>query len=618
MKNLLLLGQVWGGQISRYALAYMEKNNIDHNTRLWVSIDSPHLGANIPMGIQSMINLLDAFGDSVAAADFYNNQLKSTASQQQLIEQHKIGHLPNYLNGGSPVYQQYYSNLESNGLPNSNGYPQNLRKVAIVNGSLDGTKVGVAGEEDFRIHGFVNQLWWDVKVVEMNTNYMPNTGSNGQVARFWRELKPLRTASYTNNNPRGSLDIVPGGLFNSEDEIHSAVIGAGVGISDWSNGLNFQELALAYYLGIWGDHFESRTNKEVHSFIPTVSALGFNNPNFNWSQKLDRNLVCSGEIPFDSYFGPKVNERHTSFTEESVNWLLLELAGNPQVPNYPLSPNKLNGSEQVCGLETFTFDNCSTPSPVTSWEVSYNLQIVSSNDNSVTVNLISTNSTGGGWIKATFGNGKVIQRNIWLGVPSTISELSHVAVFGCTMGEINAQQSSDIEGVYQYEWIISGGKVVIPNVNSSTYNGISTVFVDPIDGNYGMTVKTRARNDCGVSEWYTKYIPTDCDDGGGLTPLKAVKQKKVNNTSSSPGYIGIYPNPSNGIVNIQLEGVSYSSTGDQGKMEAKLFDTLGRLKKNIQITENKTEVNTSDLETGIYILSISRAGEINNHKLVVK
>tara|TARA_R110001583_G_scaffold75790_1_gene208216 strand:- start:809 stop:1510 length:702 start_codon:yes stop_codon:yes gene_type:complete len=206
-EKLTIVGPSMGEQISRYALAYMEKNNIDHNTRLWISIDSPHLGANIPIGIQSMINLLDAFIGSVAAADFYDDQIKSTAANQQLIEQHVIGHLPDYLNGGSPAHQQYYNNLFTNGLPNSDGYPQNLRKVAIVNGSLNGVNVGVAGEEDFRIHGFADAFFGtvDIKVLEMNTKYMSNTGNTTEAARLERITKPLRTATYTNNNPNGSI-----------------------------------------------------------------------------------------------------------------------------------------------------------------------------------------------------------------------------------------------------------------------------------------------------------------------------------------------------------------------------------------------------------------------------
>jgi hypothetical protein len=50
-EQLVIIGPSMGGQISRFALAYMEGHNIPHNTRLWVSVDSPHLGANIPLGL---------------------------------------------------------------------------------------------------------------------------------------------------------------------------------------------------------------------------------------------------------------------------------------------------------------------------------------------------------------------------------------------------------------------------------------------------------------------------------------------------------------------------------------------------------------------------------------
>ncbi len=51
-EELVIIGPSMGGQISRYALAYMEKHGLDHNTRLWVSFDSPHLGANVPLALQ--------------------------------------------------------------------------------------------------------------------------------------------------------------------------------------------------------------------------------------------------------------------------------------------------------------------------------------------------------------------------------------------------------------------------------------------------------------------------------------------------------------------------------------------------------------------------------------
>ena len=87
-ESLVIVGPSMGGQISRYALAYMEKHNLDHRTRLWVSIDSPHLGANIPIGVQSLLHLMRDITGSVAAEDFIEQQLNSAAARQQLIEQY--------------------------------------------------------------------------------------------------------------------------------------------------------------------------------------------------------------------------------------------------------------------------------------------------------------------------------------------------------------------------------------------------------------------------------------------------------------------------------------------------------------------------------------------------
>ena len=154
-EKLVIVGPSMGGQISRYALAYMEKHNIPHNTRLWVSIDSPHLGANISMGVQTLLNVLNDKTDSVGAADFVNGFLGSPAAKQQLIEQyngHQSGQLSQtYLDAktvlqgftvtrGHPFFVQFYNAMFTNGVSNSKGYPQNIRKIAIVNGALTGSK----------------------------------------------------------------------------------------------------------------------------------------------------------------------------------------------------------------------------------------------------------------------------------------------------------------------------------------------------------------------------------------------------------------------------------------------------------------------------------------------
>ena len=48
------MGYSMGGLVARYALAYMEDRNINHDTRLYISVDTPHQGANVPVGLQAM------------------------------------------------------------------------------------------------------------------------------------------------------------------------------------------------------------------------------------------------------------------------------------------------------------------------------------------------------------------------------------------------------------------------------------------------------------------------------------------------------------------------------------------------------------------------------------
>src|SRR5690606_17871898 len=54
----VVIGPSMGGLISRYALRYMEMNSLAHETRLYVSFDSPHKGSNIPIGFQHLFNYM--------------------------------------------------------------------------------------------------------------------------------------------------------------------------------------------------------------------------------------------------------------------------------------------------------------------------------------------------------------------------------------------------------------------------------------------------------------------------------------------------------------------------------------------------------------------------------
>jgi hypothetical protein len=53
----VVLGISMGGLVARYALRKMETENKEHDTWKYISMDSPHKGANIPIGAQAISSL---------------------------------------------------------------------------------------------------------------------------------------------------------------------------------------------------------------------------------------------------------------------------------------------------------------------------------------------------------------------------------------------------------------------------------------------------------------------------------------------------------------------------------------------------------------------------------
>ncbi|EOG6908099.1 hypothetical protein FPG87_13000, partial [Flavobacterium psychrophilum] len=424
-QKLVLIGPSMGGQITRYALAYMEKKFAEtsnpiwqHNARLWVSVDSPHLGANIPVGAQANIWFLaDRLGKEPAKIQYYE-ELNSVAGKQQIISQFQNARETGYLNGNS-FFTTYYNNLNTNGVTGSNGYPvsnSNFRKIAMVNGSLTGKKDASEQQSFLYMRGYARGLWpfqnSTVTLLRLQDNFTPASGQTGTVFKgdgqnstfnigfnhwYIDFSHPRYTLNVNNNSVKGSMDVVPGGYFKTAKYIREAV----------SDGLSEA-----------GVRQETRDYIENHSFIPTFSAIGHLNPNQNWGNPLNTNLTCptNKQTPFDSYYGTANNTEHTSFTKESIDWLFKELDGIPQAPSFPLQENLLIGSQLICNTnEIYTFsDICKLPSTVT-WSVSPNLQIVSSTSYSVTVSQISN---GQGTITATFQNGQTVAKTIWVGKPS--------------------------------------------------------------------------------------------------------------------------------------------------------------------------------------------------------
>jgi len=567
-EKLVIMGPSMGGQISRYALAYMEKKELEtglsswnHNTRLWVSIDSPHLGANIPIGVQSFLN--QAKDDNTSAEDFVEKELGSPAAKQQIIEQFNgydsitIGGIwtiegnqlnDDYLDGrtisqgysedrGHPFFINFYNNLYSNGLPNSKGYPQNLKKIALTNGSLTGSKSYLNNNSyannsqittNIRAfqHFYIWPFHWSIHIGSFETYAMPAYGNNHKISRFKRAFND-KSKYVTNNNSRGNMDNISGGFFPVYDEITAGLDGSDplpYPTGTFQSFGNFFDTIFAFLSDVFGGADMSvRANENVSSFISTPSSLGFIDPDFNWSQNLNRNLVCSNETPFDSYYGEEKNTSHVSFTENSFDWLKKWVEKIEQLPTVYIRPFTIQGDNTICFLEykTFTIDNnISSCQGSTQWAVSNNLTIRSQTNNSITVTPVNSSVNGLGWISAKReGENTVLDdKVIWVGVP--LDQYTSFGLIGST--QIFSHQWSRLAGMaeffipefeqelytFNYEWNI-------PNSQIRYSDNKRIVDINPY---YPGTINIglRLKNRCGCSNWNIKQFDVINQSSGNI------------------------------------------------------------------------------------------------------
>ncbi|MCL9771054.1 T9SS type A sorting domain-containing protein [Flavobacterium sp. HXWNR69] len=634
-EKIALIGPSMGGLISRYALAYMEKNNLNHNTRLWVSFDSPHLGANIPIGAQENLYFYGYKGRKDQAKIKFDENFRSPAARQMLIEQldyvqenapYPTDLMPNgtVSNGGNNntnFRQQFQTRLNTNGLAGSSGYPQNVRKIAMINGTTNGTKTNTENQMFLelaafkiikygQIFGTPLQTKINVARIEdrfMGTPYSTTQTFSGKAIYFagWNNNFPYAIngiVTRTNINPRGSMDNVPGGTFNTQ-------------------GIIKDEFDVALNEQIPGrKSIEWRTYTPNHAFIPTVSSLAFKNPNFNWSTALNRNLVCdpnNKEIYFDSYFAPSKNEEHVFVSAENANWLIKELEGNAQVPHFPIGKNVLSGPDSFCTNATYSFnDVCKIPS-VPVWSVSGNIQIINQTDYAVEVVKTNADAYGYAEITATFQNGQKLIKKVWIGQPYIFgsnpspAELEYFVDVNlcpvetqtlCLGGDTYENRKTicvaGLDSNSQWEIVKLSG-----NFNWNRSNNV--LYIHPYTLGQ-ISFKVRVSNSCGFSNWVTFTLNVDkCNSNGFLMRGDALTTYMI------------YPNPSKDMVYIDLRDQN-NLPEIKSKVYGELYDLMGNLKSNVEIVDHKAVFSVNGLNKGIYVLKIYINGNEESHQIAVE
>jgi pimeloyl-ACP methyl ester carboxylesterase len=147
--NLAVVGASMGGVAARYALAYMEAHELEHQTRTLVSFDSPQKGASIPLGLQYWVKFFSS--QSEEAADMLDG-LNAPAARQLLV--YHLTDPPGATGEPDPLRASFLADLSAVG-----DYPVGPRKVAVANGSGLRANQGFPAGDQIIFYEYNSFLW---------------------------------------------------------------------------------------------------------------------------------------------------------------------------------------------------------------------------------------------------------------------------------------------------------------------------------------------------------------------------------------------------------------------------------------------------------------------------
>ncbi|MET7300759.1 hypothetical protein [Embleya sp. NPDC005575] len=269
--RLTVGGFSMGGLVTRYALASMEYQRMDHRTAVYFSYDSPHNGAHIPLSLQ-------AFAHYIRKLDpRFSDQMNSPAARQLLWR-----HIENWSDkpSVSPLRTQFLDELERVGT-----WPQIPLKLALANGVATGSGNGIKpGTTAVKGKG--------LGIIGTDLRTTP-TGADTLSATL-RVVTPQKNEARVEGLP--DIDGAPGGTLESFEILADAlnkVLGLGV-----ANPI------------------------AEHCFVPAVSAIAARGLDTHDDLYTNIDALDPEQAEVDEFVCASHNERHTQVTQELCTWLL--------------------------------------------------------------------------------------------------------------------------------------------------------------------------------------------------------------------------------------------------------------------------------------------------------
>ncbi|MFI8305101.1 esterase/lipase family protein [Streptomyces sp. NPDC085927] len=268
--RLVVGGFSMGGVVTRYALAHLETQRMDHRTGLYFSYDSPHRGASIPVGVQ-------AFSHFIPFPNNFAKQMNSPAARQMLWRHYDkdTGKV-----GVAPERTEFLTALDRVG-----NWPQIPMTIGVANGRGDG--VGLPDVKPGEVALRVDRIY------PGTTFYTQAQGDDATAAYLNRRFPKAEKTITTSGFPE--LDGAPGGTLHTYKILADAM----------------------EHLGGKAD-----LRHEDVCFVPSVSAVAVRDIDKQDDLYVNINGLAPEESELDDFLCSSTTTAHTAITEELCTWLM--------------------------------------------------------------------------------------------------------------------------------------------------------------------------------------------------------------------------------------------------------------------------------------------------------
>lgn len=639
-KNIVM-GQSMGGLIARYALKDMEDNGENHDTRLFISHDAPHLGANTPVSMQYLMrNISKTFLSSpiVAGINYIFTPIftggapvseiftiaDTPASRQMLI---------NYVNNSYGIDNSVHNTWQAT--LKAKGYPQLTRNVAISNGSECGTDQNL---QNLMSYHYVSKGW-----------FIDIIGSliGGLTLDPWQVFISVLPGK---SRYHYDFDAYPMTKLNESKQLYFGkivykkqilwVIPAQNTLLSGNRNQPSNILPIDKYGGgkyrfpinSFPNFIKDNMSVSYFSFVPTPSALDykFGNSILTESdyQKTYSPIDDAPNVPFVNFVAEKIgssaseNNDHINFSSRNRQFVINQLSSSTSTQNEPITTSflcgskvKIGGDDLLCANNVATYTTGFAPNIQWSVLKGNNLVNVNGPTNQPQIS-ITPKANANGLIKLQAyleggGASNTVTKEVWIGKPLfDVTQINDPSYFNESHFYIDGGANQPISSQYitNIKWTKIASNPSTVRLFTSQNNPQGWAMGN--NNSWVMDIKVEVSNSCGTTEYFTTLTPP------AAAPCDNYILAKTSESSDS--YAVLRPPTPCGSNKSNTTNTNNTSGGTVNKQNETYQIRVANSMGVILISKTGDTFDLQSFPTGIYIVNISKDNETIINQTLIK